>query len=84
MHIEDYCCHCDRCKNRTEETYQLSVTCLNCGEKHIGTFRKGDRPGIMRECPFCGVSRLRFGTTAEARRMDEGVYDAQDHSLQRA
>lgn len=49
-------CHCSLCEARTQETYRLSLTCINCGWEGTALIRKGDKFSSMRECPHCGVS----------------------------
>jgi len=59
----DLRCMCDACENRTQDTYRLFVSCVNCGWNGIAILRKGDRPSTGKECPHCGCSyRLSFGT----------------------
>ena len=67
MEIIDYQCHCRLCEARTQRTYLLSVTCANCGERHVAKLRHGDKPSWLQSCPYCGTNRLHFGTTAEAK-----------------
>ncbi len=57
----DLRCNCRRCIERTEETYELYVSCYNCGWEGIAIIRKGDKPNLGEECPNCEVSyRLNF------------------------
>ena len=69
VRIISHLCNCDKCTSRTKRTYLLSASCSNCGEHHVAKYRVGDSPGILDECPFCGVSRVHYGTTEEAVRM---------------
>ena len=57
----DLRCFCDKCEERTKETYRLHVRCFNCGWKGEALLRKGDSHGLIDECPHCGTSRLDYG-----------------------
>lgn len=54
--VVDKKCNCDRCQNRTTETYRLRATCLNCFFRFVVEQRKGDRNPLVLECPSCEVS----------------------------
>ena len=69
MRIIDHRCFCDKCEERTKEIYYLSAGCYNCGKKWIAKFRKGDKPGIIDECPYCEVRHIYYGTSNEAEGM---------------
>lgn len=73
--ILDLRCFCGLCEERTKETYNLTVSCLNCGWEGIAILRKGDKPSpLFDECPNCGcTSVLKFGKdpNLQTKREDE-------------
>ena len=47
-------CGCQRCEERTKNTYRMVGVCLNCGTKPILIlYRWGDRAADV-DCPVCG------------------------------
>ena len=55
--IIDARCHCADCEARTQATYQMIGSCLNCRTQGIViTYRRGDWARLV-ECPVCGCRR---------------------------
>ena len=42
-HEIDCRCKCKECEARTQETYRLSLTCINCGWEGTALISKGDK-----------------------------------------
>jgi hypothetical protein len=71
----DLRCFCKACEDRTKETYQLEASCSNCGWKGIAVLRKGDRHGVMVDCPHCGTPRVNFGSDPKFSKSGDVTHD---------
>lgn len=62
MIVEDFRCFCEPCENRTQDSYRLEATCLNCGIRFQAIMRHGDKHPHDADCPACGVARTSWGS----------------------
>lgn len=71
--VLDLRCDCKDCEDRTKETYNLEVSCINCGWKGIAKIRKGDKAPLGEECPNCGRTwQLSYGNDPKFKKPNEG------------
>ena len=76
--IVDRRCVCRPCQQRNKPSYDLFATCKNCGEVHVSRYRLGEQPEFdWDKCPHCGLAKLWFGTSREAKEYLQGNYRVQ-------